>query len=263
MEERRSYQRSNFGETKALGKIMNLMIQMSKKIPTQFQKGICWYKGGCVGISSGLGLGGFMYVPSRYQTQDIEKVMKLIRQFPLATVVTVDPESQRPFISHLPLVPRLEEDCLILIGHLARANPHAKLLLKNKVTVIFHGPQGYITPSWYAQDNVPTWNYAVVHIQGSVRMLEETSEILDCVRVLSEEAEKDRAQPWKFWIPDDLVGERLARAIVGFEIRVDSWQAKFKFSQNRNSADYAGVLKGLEEEGTERALELRNWMQKD
>ena len=63
--------------------------------------------------------------------------------------------------------------------HLARANPHWKDPAEGgEALMIFHGPDGYITPNWYASkaENgkvVPTWNYAVVHAYGRPELLQD------------------------------------------------------------------------------------------
>ena len=102
-----------------------------------------------------------MYLPKRFKNGDLQKSISIIEKYPLETVISVTEAG--PFVSHLPLVAENQESQLTLYGHLARANPHWKLLDRRDVYVVFNGPNAYITPTWYAENDVPTWNYAVVH----------------------------------------------------------------------------------------------------
>lgn len=184
-----------------------------------------------------------MYLPSRFKIQDEEEVLALVHANPLATVITV--VDGAPFVSHLPLLLEKRGSDLALVGHLACANPHAAILRgsqsvdgsapdRRTAYVIFNGPNAYISPRWYGVDDVPTWNYAVVHMQGEVTPIEDYIGVVECVKKLSAFAERDVAAPWKFWLPPDLADpSRLTKAIVGFEIRVTDVKAKFKLSQNR------------------------------
>ena len=102
-----------------------------------------------------------------------------------------------PLISHAPLVfIRSENEEATggqLIGHFARANPHWKHLQNGKVTAIFHGPSAYITPQWYVKNDVPTWNFATVHVEGRARLI-ESEEIM--IRAWTTESYEHRG---KFW----------------------------------------------------------------
>jgi transcriptional regulator len=184
-----------------------------------------------------------MYLPKRFENSDLDRSLRVMRAAPLATLVSVDGE-QRPFVSHVPLIVERDRESLTCIGHVARANPHWRLLNERVVTAIFHGPNAYITPRWYAENDVPTWNYAVVHVRGPVTLIETRRGIVQCLERLTAlvESGDDR---WAFWIPDDLTG-CLEESIVGFSIQVESLQSKFKLSQNRSEADRAGVIRGLE-----------------
>ncbi|MES2854292.1 MAG: FMN-binding negative transcriptional regulator [Bdellovibrionota bacterium] len=192
-----------------------------------------------------------MYVPNRFKDQSDEHVENLIRQNPLATLISI--EEGAPYVSHLPLLLSEENGQRVLLGHLARANPHSKLLKSGDVTAVFHGPQTYITPSWYSINNVPTWNYAVVHVRGSVDLIEDEAGITECVRVLSDTMEKTSKNPWEFWIPPDLEGSKLARAIVGFKIRIKDLSAKFKLSQQHPESERKRVIDALKSDRTDEA----------
>lgn len=186
-----------------------------------------------------------MYLPKRFENEDWAQSQALMQKYPLATVISQTETG--PFVSHLPLVVETNEDQVTLLGHLARANPHWRVMDGRPVYAIFNGPNAYITPKWYAENDVPTWNYAVVHVHGTCSLIEDSGGIQECLKKLSEFAEKESTDPWEYWIPEDLAAPGvLEKAIVGFSIRVESVQSKFKLSQNRSVADRAGVMRGLE-----------------
>lgn len=188
-----------------------------------------------------------MYLPSRFKVEDEQESVSIVHGNPLATLISV--ADGAPFVSHLPLVLEEAGSNLVLVGHLAKANPHSAILRAGgAVYAIFNGPNAYISPRWYGVDDVPTWNYAVVHIQGEVTPIEDFDGITSCLKKLSSFAEANVKSPWKFWLPRDLADPaRLTSAIMGFEIRVTDIRAKFKLSQQRLQ-DRDSVAAGLREE---------------
>lgn len=186
-----------------------------------------------------------MYNPPRYKETDQNEAFALMDRYPFATLITV--ADGKPLISHLPLTPKWMDDKIELLGHLARANPHWKQLANSPVTVVFHGPHTYITPKWYADGGeVPTWNYSAIHVAGSVELIESYDGIVDCLKELVTHVERHWPSGWEFSVPDDLAGEILPKSIVAFKVRINEMNFKKKLSQNRNPADRAGVLRGLE-----------------
>ena len=105
-------------------------------------------------------------------------MQRLIRDYPFATLVTA--RAPEPQISHLPLLfHSAPEPNGVLIGHMARANPHWRQFADGPTMALFHGPHAYVSPSWYAEPEkaVPTWNYAVVHA-SSRRVVEDRAATL-------------------------------------------------------------------------------------
>ncbi len=165
-------------------------------------------------------------------------------QYPFATLITV--AENTPLVSQVPLTPIWMGEKIVLVGHLARANSHWKSFALSKATVIFQGPHTYITPKWYVENDVPTWNYSTVHVTGQIELIESADGIVDCLNLLTAHVEQNWPSGWEFFIPDDLSGNALAKSIIGFRIIVDEINYKKKLSQNRSPADRAGVLEGLE-----------------
>ncbi|MBL7671442.1 MAG: FMN-binding negative transcriptional regulator [Bdellovibrionaceae bacterium] len=191
-----------------------------------------------------------IYLPKRFQNENTGNSLKLIEEYPLATLISIQDSS--PFFSHIPLVVESNSDQLVLIGHIAKGNPHWRLMNEKPINVIFNGPNEYISPKWYIENDAPTWNYAVVHIEGHCSLIESLDGILDCLKKLSNASEGKSIDPWEFWIPEDLAAPGLIeKSIVGFKIEVQSLKAKFKLNQSRSEADLNGVIKGLEAKGTD------------
>ena len=141
-----------------------------------------------------------------------------------------------------------------LLGHVARKNDHWRLEPIGDSMVIAHGPDGYISPSWYASKRehgkvVPTWNYLTAHIHGPLVIHDDVGWLEKLVRRLTDRQEADRSQPWSVDdAPRDYTESQL-RAIVGIELRISRVEAKAKLGQNRSSADIDGVIEGLQELG--------------
>lgn len=197
-----------------------------------------------------------MYLPTRFHNKDRMAALEVIQNHPLATLISTD-EGCDPFISHVPLYFEERGQELVLCGHLSRANPHCRLLASRPVTIVFHGPEGYISPEWYLKNDVPTWNYVVVHARGVAKLVEDYDGIVAKLEKLSAHAKTFFGDEWTFWIPDDLSGAGvLQKSIVAFEIEVESLHAKFKLNQNRDVDDRRRVIERLRERGRARDAEL-------
>jgi transcriptional regulator len=205
-----------------------------------------------------------LYQPAHFNLEDRALALELMRAQPLATLVSVQAgaAADDPMVSHAPLMALEAEGApLRLIGHLAAMNPHAALLTDGApVTAIFHGPQGYVSPSWYTvKKAVPTWNYAVVHARGRVRRIDDSEGKERVLKALIDRHDLPYHAQW-----DELGAdyrEGMKRGIVGFEIAVESLAAKFKLGQNRSAADRAGVANGLLS-GDPAAQALAAWMRR-
>jgi transcriptional regulator len=141
-----------------------------------------------------------------------------------------------------------------LRAHVARANPIAAMLESPlPVVAVFSGPHGYVTPRWYEhpRDNVPTWNYAAVHVHGTARRMEDETDVRRLLADLTARHERGAPEPWTL---DGLAPERfgrLLRGISAFAIEVTRVESKRKLSQNKSATDRAGVIAGLRARGDE------------
>ena len=194
-----------------------------------------------------------MYNPSSFAEEDVSTLHAFVEAHPLATLVTAVGGAQGLFATHLPLLlDRTASPFGRLIGHIARANPHARQLATepNEALVIFTGPDAYITPAWYATKGeagrvVPTWNYVAVHAYGRVTLHSDPEFLRPHLEALTRQHEPRRAGTWEVSdAPADYITQQL-RAIVGVEIGIERLEGKWKMSQNRSAADIDGVVKGL------------------
>ncbi len=190
-----------------------------------------------------------MYIPESFRLDDPDAVAAFVERHDFATLVSQGPQGL--LVSHLPVLVRATPAGAVLVGHLARANPHWRAMDGAREAVaIFHGPHGYVSPTWYATaPAVPTWNYAVVHAHGRPQARDEPELVRGVVAELTERYECDRRPRWDpTTVPADF-HDGLLRAIVAIEMPVLRWEAKLKLSQNRPAEDRQRVIEALEREG--------------
>jgi transcriptional regulator len=187
-----------------------------------------------------------VYLPKHFEQNDAQALHALMRDHPLATLVSLGDEGLTA--DHVPL--EYDAASHTLRGHVARANPVWRHAAGQPVLAVFCGPQAYISPSLYPSKAehhkvVPTWNYAVVHAHGPLQVVEQAPWLHALVSRLTGHHEAPRAQPWAVSdAPDDYV-QQMLRAIVGIEIPVSRLLGKWKVSQNRTEPDRQGVSAGL------------------
>jgi transcriptional regulator len=205
-----------------------------------------------------------MYLPKHFEQTDAAAMARLLAAHPLATLVW--PAADGLTAEHLPLMFERgagDGEHGTLRGHVARANPVWREAAGAAVLAAFQGPQAYVTPSWYPSKAsngkvVPTWNYAVVHVHGHLRVIDDAGWLRALVGRLTDTHEAPRAQRWQVDdAPADYIASML-NAIVGIEIPITRWQGKWKVSQNRSAADRAGVAEGLGALHTDEATAMAN-----
>ena len=146
-----------------------------------------------------------------------------------------------PMVVHAPLSPVGDG-----IGfHLSNGNRAAKYVADATILVSVTGVQGYITPNWYERpaDQVPTWNYQAVEIDGVARRLDDAGlrAQLDSLA----DAHEPRPHPWTLAKTDPAAAAAMMRAITAYRIEVKAMRGTFKLSQNKTAGDRAGVIAGL------------------
>ncbi|HEV8529942.1 MAG TPA: FMN-binding negative transcriptional regulator [Methylomirabilota bacterium] len=191
-----------------------------------------------------------MYLPAHFEETRVEVIHRLIREHPLAVLVTLGAAGLNA--NHIPLEIDPEPAPFgTLRGHVARANPVWRDFARDvEALTVFQGPQAYISPAWYQTKKetgkvVPTFNYIVVHAYGSLRIIQDEAWLRGLVERLTTRHESGRPEPWKVSdAPEDFIKTQL-RAIVGIEMPVTRLLGKWKVSQNRPPVDREGVVRGL------------------
>jgi transcriptional regulator len=202
-----------------------------------------------------------LYLPSYFKESRIDVLHALMRERPLATLVTSIDSGL--VANHIPVETRTEPAPHGLIrGHIARANPLWKEYRPgSEAMAIFQGPQVYISPSFYPSKRetgevVPTWDYAVVHAHGTLRFVQDTEWLKSLVVGLTNAHEAPRQAPWKVDDAPPPYIEKMLSLIVGFEFSIVSLTGKWKLSQNHPAANRQGVVQGLRDAVGEDSREI-------
>lgn len=203
-----------------------------------------------------------MYIPRPFEETRLPVLHTLMKAQPFGTLVTMGAAGL--IATHLPMVlhPEIGElGCLR--GHIARANVQWREFDPAvEALAIFAGPHHYISAGWYPEKQehhrvVPTWNYAVVHGYGTLRVIEETDWLLTHLNNLVDRHEAGMREPWKVAdAPEDFIRSQ-TRGIVGLELPLTRLEGKWKVSQNRSERDRRGVVEGLGELDTPESLAMQ------
>lgn len=203
-----------------------------------------------------------MYIAGHFAPREKQQILELVQSYPFVTAISKDSAGLLS-ISHIPVVTETEGDEIKSVkGHFSLRNPQVGHLKADpQVTLIFHGPHTYITPTWYQSGrDVPTWNYGVVHIHGKLELSSSFENICTNLQELTKVFEHG-PDAWQFELPSDLASpEQLTSAIIAFTVRPEKIEAKFKLSQNRPMMDRLGVIDGLGLRNDEMSREIQTMM---
>ena len=193
-----------------------------------------------------------MYLPPAFAEDRLEVRHGLLRAFPLGTLILSGPDGVSADLVPFMLYPEQGTHGLgLLRAHVARANPlWRKLAGAPACLVLFHGPEEYISPNWYASKAVthkvvPTWNYAMVQARGAGRVVDDPAWLRRQLDDLTASQEGRQPAPWQVAdAPADFVAATM-KGIIGIEIDIAGLVGKWKVSQNRGTDDQRGVVDGL------------------
>lgn len=195
-----------------------------------------------------------MYIPKHFQVTDIQKLISFIKEYSFG--ILFSQKDGEPFATHLPFL--IEQDeCgqFYLLGHMAKTNPHWEYI-QGQVLVVFQGPHAYISPTWYQEENaVPTWNYATVHVYGEFILVDEQDELLRILHHSIQQYESSMEPPWK----TDLFNEfnrQLMKMIVGFKIKINRFEGKWKLNQHHSVERRKRLIDGLRKMGDENSSKI-------
>ncbi|APW38147.1 transcriptional regulator [Rhodoferax koreense] len=178
-----------------------------------------------------------MYLPPQFKAKDRAHAVRLITEHPFASLISND-EDGLPFVTHLPLhlVADGETEDMLLLGHVAKPNPHWRYLqARPKAVVTFLGPHAYLSPQVYPDlARVPTWNYLAVHCTVEARLIEDPAAKDALLKQLIGDHEPAYAKQWRDL--GEAFAHKMLAGIVGFELRVTQLECKLKLNQHRPEA---------------------------
>lgn len=190
-----------------------------------------------------------MHIPKTFEQNNIDELVSIIQQYPFATLICS--HAKGIDATHLPFIIEKNGEDLVLLAHIAKANPLWKAVhAGSDVLVVFNGPNCYVSPNHYPtkQQNgkaVPTWNYVVVHVKGSISFSNDPDWKYKVIDELTTVHEANSEIPWSISdAPDSFINNMLL-AIVGVQITVNSIVGQWKLSQNQPRVNQQGVISGL------------------
>src|SRR5207237_4267011 len=183
-----------------------------------------------------------MYIPEFNRVEDQTVAMAFMRANPFAILVSNHEDT--PFATHLPVIVAEASRQITVRAHVAKSNPHWKMLEQKDSLLIFHGPHAYISPALYEiRESVPTWNYATVHAYGRGKILPADTDKHQVLAELISQFDSAYLDQWKSF--DEQYRSRMLNHIVAFEIPVTRIETKFKLSQNRTKVEQENVIQAL------------------
>lgn len=193
-----------------------------------------------------------------FKETDPARLLDWIAARPFMTLAAA-PEG-RPLVAHAPVVVRRSPEGLVLDFHLSRNNALADALTAGfRGVALSLGPDAYISPDWYkSADQVPTWNYVSIEVEGPVAVLGDAGLItlLDDLST-QEEARLLPKPPWTRAKMSPGVFERMSRSIVGARMFVERLEGTFKLSQNKSEIDVEGAASALGDHPVAGLMRLR------
>lgn len=196
-----------------------------------------------------------MYNDPKFIVEDKATLISFINEFPLGTIV-IPVDEDYPEVSAIPFLVYVEDNTIVLRSHVMKHASHYRALLQQKkVTVLFHGPQSYVSASWYKHPTqASTWNYSLVQAQGTVNLTGEVG-LIENIKTLTNRFEQSDSPAAFDLIPRDYIDKMLPH-IAGIEIRVSNLNGVFKLSQNKDDETRMQIIEQLERrsEGMDLAL---------
>lgn len=187
-----------------------------------------------------------MYKPKIYIEKDQKKIWNFIEKYPFALVSGID-ASGRQVATHVPLI--VDEKKQFLQGHIMKNTDHYEAFVRNpQALVIFTGPNGYVSASWYKNPSAAsTWNYMSVQIRGKLTFLNH-QDFIQLMKRFTFKFEENNLNSKTIYenLPEDYRQKHM-KAIAGFNIKIDSIEATFKLSQDRDEESFENILKTLKQ----------------
>lgn len=201
-----------------------------------------------------------MYKPPVYEQTDPDYIFRFIQQHPFATFVL---QGERLLATHIPILTMGEAGNFTLFGHIANYNPQRQRLKDGlEVLLVFQGPHGYISSSWYKEPNISTWDYSAVHVNATLK-LQTQLELRDSLRTLVNTFESEQEKPLYYdQIPPELIEEDIT-GITGFWLSPTHIDAIAKLSQNQPKENIKAIVSHLHQRHCPMQGALANQIQKE
>lgn len=188
-----------------------------------------------------------MHPNSAFRPRQGDLAELLVREIGFAAIFANTPDGPR--IAHAPVV--LSDDRATLQFHLARGNALTRHLDGTNAIAVVQGPDAYVSASWYADpDQVPTWNYVAIEMEGVARKLDDAGLIAQLDTLSAQhEARVGANPPWTRAKMNSALFSKMTGAITGFEMRIAAWRPTVKLSQNKSPGERERVIEGLDATG--------------
>ena len=184
-----------------------------------------------------------MHPNAAFRWEDRDAMRALVSELGFGTLFAATPDGPR--VAQVPVV-WLDDDTLGL--HVARGNGIVRQL--DGATALFTvlGPDGYISPDWYGlgPDQVPTWNYVAVELEGTIRKMEHDALVAQIDQLSAEQEAKLDKAPWTRAKMDARLFDKMTSAIVGFRLEIAAWRGTIKLGQNKPEAARLAAANGAE-----------------
>lgn len=196
-----------------------------------------------------------LYIPKVQLVDDRKFLHDFMEEFAFVDLITATPTLR---ITHIPCyMDRTRGEFGTIFGHISKNNPQNLTFDgEHAAVIVFRGPHGYISPSWYAkpETSVPTWNFGVVHASGKLQGVSDKVTLRKMLAKLIDKNEDYKKSTYDFSkLPDSYIGGMLG-GIVGFEMKIELLEGKFKLGHERGEAERKNVVERLKAEKHERSL---------
>jgi transcriptional regulator len=188
-----------------------------------------------------------MHPDRTFRWEDRAAMRELVSALGFGALFAATPDGPR--VAHVPIV-WLDDDTIAL--HIARGNGITRHLDGTTALFVAQGPDGYVSPDWYGlgPNEVPTWNYLAVELEGTMRRIDDAA-LIDQLDRLSavHEAQLAPKTPWTRDKMDAKLFARMTRGIIGFRLEISAWRGTRKLGQHKPEAARIGAADGAEAAG--------------
>ncbi len=203
-----------------------------------------------------------MYIPKQFRKEEITEIVEFIRSNSFG--VLFSQHDGMPTATHLPFIVSVQDDSsIILISHMAKANPQWKTLHSQSALAVFTGPHAYVSASWYEEENtVSTWNYLSAHVLGKIEIVQDDESLKQILKETTDFYEQEFENPWKLEDHEKTVDSML-NGIVGLKMQVEKVDGKWKLNQHHSTVRKQRVIEQLKKQTHYDSNEIARLMEMD